>query len=92
MDDRVCPLFNAPCLEHKCRWYIHLLGKNPQDGNPIDKFDCAIAFLPILLIENAQQGRQAGAAVESMRNEIVKRMDAPMQIRKPNGPYLPTPS
>ena len=29
----------------------------------------------ILLIENSQQSRQAGAAVESFRNEVTKRHD-----------------
>ena len=33
-----------------------------------------------LLIENAQQSRQAGAAVESFRNEVVKRQDAFLQL------------
>ncbi len=27
--------------------------------------------MPVLLIENAQQSRQTGAAVESFRNEVV---------------------
>ena len=72
MDDRVCPLFNAPCLEHKCRWYVHLLGTSPQSADRIDHWDCAISFLPILLIEGAQQTRQAGAAIESFRNEVVR--------------------
>ena len=29
-------------------------------------------MVPVLLIENAQQSRQTGAAVESFRNEVVK--------------------
>jgi ribosomal silencing factor RsfS len=31
-----------------------------------------LAWMPMLLIENAQQSRQTGAAVESFRNEMVK--------------------
>jgi hypothetical protein len=34
--------------------------------------DCAIKWIPVLLIENAQMERQTGAAVESFRNESVK--------------------
>ncbi len=30
-----------------------------------------MAWLPILMIENAQQSRSTGAAVESFRNEMV---------------------
>jgi len=31
-----------------------------------------VAWMPILLIENSQQQRQTGAAVESFRNEMVQ--------------------
>jgi hypothetical protein len=31
-----------------------------------------VAWLPILLVENASQIRQTGAAIESFRNEMVK--------------------
>lgn len=67
-----CPLIKKDCIEHKCKFYTHLLGNDPQTGKPIDKFDCAISFLPVLLIEGAQQTRQAGAAIESFRNEMVR--------------------
>jgi hypothetical protein len=33
---------------------------------------CAIAALPMLLIENSQQQRGTAAAVESFRNEMVE--------------------
>ena len=66
-----CPLLKKDCIEHKCRFYVHLLGNDPQTGKGIDKFDCAMAFIPVLLIEGAQQTRQAGAAIESFRNHMV---------------------
>jgi len=69
--EKLCPLLKEPCIEHKCKFYVHLLGNDPQTGKAIDKFDCAMAFIPILLIEGAQQSRQAGAAIESFRNEMV---------------------
>jgi len=31
-----------------------------------------MAWMPVLLIENAQQSRSTGAAVESFRNEMVE--------------------
>jgi hypothetical protein len=34
----------------------------------------------VLLIENSQQQRQTGAAVESFRNEMVKANDASQQV------------
>jgi len=58
-------------MEHGCEWYTHLLGRHPQTGAELDQWGCSIGWLPILLIENAQQSRQTGAAVESFRNEMV---------------------
>jgi hypothetical protein len=46
-------------------------GKNPQSEEMIDEWRCAIALLPMLLVENAQMSRQTGAAMESFRNEMV---------------------
>jgi hypothetical protein len=68
-----CPLdgFN-PCRQTDCAWFTQLRGNNPNTGEPIDEWGCAIAWIPVLLIENSQQQRQTGAAVESFRNEMVK--------------------
>lgn len=55
-----------------CPKFVKISGVNPNDGQPVDKFGCVDSFLPMLLIENSQQQRQTGAAVESFRNEMVK--------------------
>lgn len=36
--------------------------------------------MPMLMIENSQQQRQTGAAVESFRNEMVKANEASAQV------------
>lgn len=69
---KICPLLKKACIEHQCHFYIHLLGANPQTGAQEDKWDCAVAFIPVLLIENSQMQRRTGAAVESFRNEMVQ--------------------
>lgn len=68
-----CPLnsFN-PCKELDCAWFIQVRGKNPNTGEDIDNWGCAMAWMPIMMVENSQQQRQTGAAVESFRNEMVK--------------------
>ena len=68
-----CPLnkFN-PCKEINCSWFIRLRGINPNTGQDIDEWGCAVTWLPILLIENSQQQRGTSSAVESFRNEMVK--------------------
>ena len=67
-----CPLLKKDCIQTKCAWFVQLRGQHPQTGKDIDEYGCAIAWTPILQIETAQQSRQAGAAVESFRNEMVK--------------------
>jgi hypothetical protein len=79
---KICPLTADPCLEHGCEWYIHIVGANPQSGEQIDKFGCSITFLPMLLIENSQQQRQTGAAVESFRNEMIVQNQDMLDVQK----------
>ena len=69
-----CPLIGEECMKLKCEWFTQVRGKNPQTGEDVDEWGCAVTWLPMLLIENSQQQRQTGAAVESFRNETVKRM------------------
>lgn len=56
----------------RCNWYTQIRGNNPQDGKEVDEWGCAMSWLPVLLIENSQQTRQSGAAIESFRNQMVK--------------------
>lgn len=68
-----CPLNGfSPCKQLECAWFIQIRGKNPNTGEDVDEWGCAQAWLPILMIENSQQQRSTGAAVESFRNEMVK--------------------
>ncbi len=71
-DNDWCPLIQKKCKQHKCKFYMQVRGTNPQTGAEVDKWDCAVALLPMLTIENSQQQRQTAAAVESFRNEMVK--------------------
>ena len=84
MATKMCPLMGDPCLEHGCEWYTHIIGTNPQTGEPVDKFGCAITWLPILLIENSAKQNQTGAAVESFRNEMVKANNQMVEIAAEN--------
>ena len=67
-----CPLIKEECIQNKCMFWTHLRGTHPQTGAPMDEYDCAIYWQPILLVENAQKMREAGAAVESFRNAVVQ--------------------
>jgi hypothetical protein len=76
-----CPLdgFN-PCRQLDCAWFMKVRGNNPNTGEEIDDYGCSIAWMPLLMIENSQQQRQTGAAVESFRNEMVKANDVSQQV------------
>ena len=68
-----CPLDGfKPCRQLECAWFMKIRGNNPNTGEEIDDYGCSIAWLPVLMIENSQQQRSTGAAVESFRNEMVK--------------------
>ena len=69
---KYCPLIKKDCIGLKCSWYTQIRGTNPNTGNPVDEWGCAITWMPTLLIENSQQQRSTSAAVESFRNEVVK--------------------
>jgi hypothetical protein len=70
-----CPLIQASCKQLGCSWFQHVQGMHPQTGEQIDEWRCAMAWLPMLLVENSRQTSQAGAAIESFRNEVVRRQD-----------------
>jgi len=77
----ICPMMGGDeCIEDgairngvlvKCRFWVTVMGKNPQTGETVNNGDCAMAWMPVLLIENSKVNRETGAAVESLRNESV---------------------
>ena len=72
-----CPLDGfKPCRQLECAWFLKIAGKDPQSNKEIDEWGCSMAWLPVLMIENSQQQRSTGAAVESFRNEMVKANEA----------------
>lgn len=76
----LCPLLKKDCVQMQCAWFTQIRGKNPQTGADVDEWGCAVTWLPVLMIENSQQQRQTGAAVESFRNEMVKANRATAEI------------
>jgi hypothetical protein len=56
----------------QCAWYTKVAGYDTNTGKDVEDWQCAVAWLPMLLIENSGQQRQTGSAIESFRNEMVK--------------------
>jgi hypothetical protein len=75
-----CPLIKKDCIGLQCAWFTQVRGHNPNTGKEVDEWACAITWLPVLLIENSQQQRSTGAAVESFRNEMVKANERSQQV------------
>ena len=67
-----CPLIKKDCIGLKCSWFTQMRGTNPNTGEPVDEWGCAVTWMPVMAVEIAQKSSQTGAAVESFRNEVVK--------------------
>lgn len=75
-----CPLIKKDCVGLKCSWFIQVRGMNPNTGEDIDEWGCAVAWMPVLSIENSKQQRSTASAVESFRNEVVKSNEENRQL------------
>ena len=81
----LCPLIGEDCRELECAWYTQISGTNPQTGEPVNEYGCAVAWIPFLQVDNSKVVNQTGAAIESLRNETVEKL-SPIIPMKP----LPT--
>jgi hypothetical protein len=72
--EEMCPLMKSKrkLVCHKCAWYNHIRGKNPQSNEEMDYWDCAVAMLPILMVETGRQQMTTSESVLSLRNEFVE--------------------
>lgn len=65
---------------HRCAWYTKLIGKDPQSLKEIDEWACAMAWIPIMMVENTQRVRGMTAATESFRNNMHGATGAMLQL------------
>jgi len=77
-----CPLHkrDMSLVCHKCPLWINVRGKHPQSDAAIDQWNCSLAWMPVLMVENSQQQRHTAASVQSFRNEMVKANNITSQI------------
>ncbi|SCY25941.1 hypothetical protein SAMN05216420_10422 [Nitrosospira sp. Nl5] len=85
-----CPL-GAKCEEiktedekpviYRCPWYVQVRGVDVNTGQQIDNWGCAIAWMPTLMINTANESRKGAAATESFRNAMVKQETQAQQVR-----------
>jgi hypothetical protein len=82
METRIadCPL-GAKCEEvktvegrpvlYRCPWYVQIHGTDVNTGAEASNWGCAIAWMPALMINTANEARKNVAATESFRNEMM---------------------
>ena len=76
-----CPLNNfEPCKQLNCGWFMEVHGTNPNTGEQIKDWGCAVTWIPMMLIDNSKQQHSTASAVESFRNEMVKSNEIGQQI------------
>lgn len=90
--DAGCPL-GAKCEEvktegakqvlYRCPWYVQVRGLDPNTGNETDHWACAIAWMPTLMINTANESRKTTAATEDFRNRMmdVRQIQAAKALR-----------
>ena len=70
-----------------CPWYTKIQGVDPQ-GNDVDEWKCAMAWMPMLQVESSQTNRGVSSAIESFRNvhvdTTVATIEALGHINTPN--------
>ena len=77
----LCPLIGESCRQLECAWYTKVAGVHPQTGDPVEEYGCAVAWIPFLQMDNTMKVNQAGAAIESLRNETVEKLSPTIAIQ-----------
>lgn len=65
-----CPLLKKKCVENKCQWFVQVKGKNPNTGEAVDEWQCKVALLPTLMVQNSQRQNHTGEAFSSFAKEV----------------------
>ena len=74
MDIKITCPFGNECetaednVIHRCAWYTELKGTDPQTGEEVSDWKCAIAWMPIVAIEGNKIGMSNTIATEHARN------------------------
>lgn len=84
-----CPL-GAKCEEvkmvegrqilYRCPWYVEVAGLNPNTGEELKEFNCAITWMPTLMINAANEARKGAMATEAFKNEVLDAAQHPRQL------------
>ena len=82
---RTCPLGHKCEVAvdqsiQRCAWFIKIEGTHPQSGQLIDSWDCAIAWQPVLMIEQSAQIRTVACSVQAAGNRSEEQQKAALKL------------
>lgn len=73
-EEVTCPL-GSKCVDvtvdgivQRCAWHTNIQGVNPQDGSEMNTWKCAIAWIPVLQVNQSRVSTGTNAAIENLRN------------------------
>ena len=77
-----CPLHQKSMKRvcEKCPLWVQIRGKDHNTGQEVDEWTCSLAWLPMLLIEVAQNARSGAAATENLRNQADEQFRQSVQV------------
>lgn len=75
-----CPFIKKDCIQMQCALFTCIRGTDVNTGKELDEWGCAMGWLPMLLINSANESRKTCAATESFRNEMVDQSKQTQQV------------
>ncbi len=71
-ENKYCPYWQKPMSEvcHKCPLWTFMRMDDPRTGEQIDRWDCALAWNPILLVDLIRRQDRTTASVDKVANVV----------------------
>lgn len=75
----------------RCAWYVAIKGDDPQTGELIDEWRCAMAWQPILLVNSSRETNRVADGVHQLRSDVHRRVNIAQTAKEglPNGTEVP---
>ena len=65
-----------------CRWWTHVVGKDPQTEKLMDHYDCGMAWIPVVMLEVSQMTRHNTASTDKVANVMNETKDGLLQMTR----------
>ena len=68
--NKLCPLTADPCMEHKCQFFMPVVGTHPNTGEPMRPYECAYKLTPVFLMGVISSVTKLDGEVSAARKEL----------------------